>query len=537
MFKSGFTACLATLLLGFWPVRTFGGVSQLTNDLPSIIQPTGNTLGYVLERFSHAQGHLAPGHADTMLEHETIVRDSVSGTITRIASGKNQRVDETLGLLATAYGTSDGRDWQMNADGEVVVDQGIHKRDAIDQKALHAAVASHGASQDVKLLGRISQPIDAYVIEIDPPNGVLEYLYVDASTWYLDASVLRYPDHSVRYTFGDYRTVDGIATPWHTHEWINDQHKDESLVSPEIDMRVTDLARGISIDPARLAIPRSTSIGTVSGPPVRLPARIIDDRVILKLQVGGRSVNLQLDSGAAGIFLDDGILRALGYTITLQSSVVPSMSLGSLTMQNVHVHAVPFANMADSNTPVAGLIGFDFIDSVVVHVDYADGMVWAIDPQTFTPPAGAISLPIALDDSIPAFTASVGGVPNLRFLLDTGADNSMLFSTFAKAHPEALRESAVGAELQASYPFLESFMAVGGPVQFQSVEVGPLDVGTLSFADWPFSVTQDPRVFDLLDYDGLLGQDFLRYFDLYLDYQHDRVLLVPNARYTERFAT
>jgi hypothetical protein len=62
-------------------------------------------------------------------------------------------------------------------------------------------------------------------------------------------------------------------------------------------------------------------------------------------------------------------------------------------------------------------------------------------------------------------------------------------------------------------------------------------VGPWTFQTWPFSLTLDPSKFDFQDYDGLLGQDFLRYFDLYLDYPHGRILLAPNARYTERFGT
>lgn len=50
-------------------------------------------------------------------------------------------------------------------------------------------------------------------------------------------------------------------------------------------------------------------------------------------------------------------------------------------------------------------------------------------------------------------------------------------------------------------------------------------------------MTLDPSKFDLEDYDGLLGQNFLRYYDVYFDYPHGRILLAPNPRYNERFGT
>ncbi|MGA9419956.1 MAG: hypothetical protein WBV40_12475, partial [Candidatus Cybelea sp.] len=47
---------------------------------------------------------------------------------------------------------------------------------------------------------------------------------------------------------------------------------------------------------------------------------------------------------------------------------------------------------------------------------------------------------------------------------------------------------------------------------------------------------QNAASFELEDYDGLIGQDFLRNFDVYLDYPHDKIYLVPNDRFRKRWA-
>lgn len=533
-FGAGLAALVASLL---WPIGSAADATSVPYGVPAGIEPARISLAHLLAAYDGAEGQLAPGTEHTLIEHRTITRDGVSGAIAVTESGDDERIDETLGLSAIAYGTLAGRDWDMNANGEVVVEQGIHRADEIDHEALQRAIARHGVTSEVRLLGRISTPVDAFVVEVDPHGGVPEYLYIDSATSHLDAEVLQYPEYTERYTYDDYRTTGGLSFAWHTTISRHDARTSVTQVPGVIDERIQEARVGVQIDPYQITIPQSKSIVTFSAPRATLPGSIIDDRVVLPVQLGNRTVNLQLDSGASGILIDTGILRALGDPVTLDASVVPEMSVGPLTMRNVHVDAESFAGVAAPNTPVAGLIGFDFIDCVVLHVDYADGIVEAIDPSDFTPPPGAVTLPIALDDSMPAIAASIGPAKDLRFIVDTGADSSILFSSFGTAHADALEEGGIGAELAASWPFLSEFFAVGGSVTYRAVEVQQLSIGPWTFPSWPFNMTLDPSKFDFEDYDGLLGQDLLRYFDLYLDYPHGRIVLVPNARYTERFAT
>jgi hypothetical protein len=60
-------------------------------------------------------------------------------------------------------------------------------------------------------------------------------------------------------------------------------------------------------------------------------------------------------------------------------------------------------------------------------------------------------------------------------------------------------------------------------------------LGGWSFPTWLFDVTQNAAAFEFEDYDGLIGQDFLRNFDVYLDYPNAKVYLVPNDRFYDRW--
>jgi hypothetical protein len=525
-----------TLSLLLLPSRALGDASQITSSPPSGLAPAGATLAQMLARYRHAQGVTSLKAPVTLVIHETYMRDNVAGSVTEIDSGENARIDDTFGPDTESSGTFDGHDWTMDANGQVVIDQGIHHELQIDSAALRSAIA-HGNAPGVALLGRIAQPVDAYVLQVNPPKGVFEYLYIDAQSLRLAAKVLRYSNRSERFVYDDYRTTAGVAQPWHTHEWIEDRRANSEVAGHEIDWHVAGIQVGGNVDPHLLAVPQSAALASLAQPRLTLPAKILGDRIIVTARLGVRAVNLQLDSGADGVFIDDAIIRALGYPITSDRAVIPSLTIGNLSMRDVHVTAQPYEAIANDGSPVAGLIGFDLINGVVLHVDYAGGSVEAIDPQSFSPPAGAVAIPIALDDQVPAVEIGVGSDESLRFLIDTGADDSILFARFARDDAGALLQGGIVAETEAASPFLGTSYGVGGAVKFQSVEAGPLSVAAWHFAAWPFDLVEDPRAFDLEDYEGILGQDFLRYYDVYFDYPHSRIWLAPNSRYQDRFGT
>ncbi len=505
----------------------------------SLAQSRTADLNSVLAAYKRAQGTWTTGRPETSLTHWTIAYGDLQGTETDIVDGTNSRTDSTLGDSSESYGTFDGRDWDMNSNGEVFTESGVHTRLAVDDRALHAAMGAVHGEQYVRLTGRVSKPFDAYVVEVDPPKGVFEQLYIDATTWLLDERFIRYPGHTTTYTYDDYRTTLGLTFPWHIHASIDDGRQEQ-------DMRLQDVQLGSPVDPSTIAIPQSKSIVGFSTPRTTIPATIVDDRVIVPVQMDGHTVNLQLDSGASGIVIDRGIIEALHYAerghfneVTAgayveSDAVVPLMSIGTLSMHGVHVESLPFASYA-GDKPVAGLLGFDFIDSVVLHIDYADGTVEAIDPQTFVPPPNAVPIPISLDDQEPSIVARIGPAEHVRLIVDTGADRSLLFSGFSSNHPGALVDQGLGTEMEAAWPFLGDISGVGGEVSYRPVDLGPVTVASWTFPRWLFFLTQDPSKLEIEDYDGLLGQDFLRYYDLYLDYPHGRILLVPNARYNDRF--
>ncbi len=247
---------------------------------------------------------------------------------------------------------------------------------------------------------------------------------------------------------------------------------------------------------------------------------LLDQSVVeaLKLETFGRST------------------EATAGTYTASRAILPKLTLGAVELNDVEIMAAPYVDWSDAKTPVAGLFGFDFLAGCVVAIDYEGGTVDAIDPNTFTPPAGAVALPIRLDDGVPAIAARIGAATGSSFILDTGADRSMLFSDFVTAHPEETSDQGLGSAMLASFPFLEKMSGVGGRVTVRPVQVADFGLGSVTFPRWFFYATAaEARAFEGEDYDGLIGQDVLRNFVVYLDYRHRQIYLVPNERFRQRY--
>jgi hypothetical protein len=504
-------------------------------DPPTGIIPTAMTLTQLTALHKRAAGTLSRTRKDTW----ALVDGDLTGTQTYLVSGDDFREDTTLGPFHTARGSLGGHPWSQNANGLTVQLSGIHQRADVDREAL----ASGAKQSGVSLLGEAYAPLEAYVVKVDPPDGQVEYIFYDAQSYLIVRTETAIEDLRIVDTFDDFRATNGVQRPWHIHESDGRQFNDR-------DWRLEASDASPTIAPNAFAVPPSdTSHFTLSSPSVVLPGKIIADRVILTAQVGRHKVDFQLDSGASQILLDQSVADALGLTAygketettagtyTARQAIVPLLDFNGAALHNVAVVTAPFQQWENDTTPVAGLLGFDFIANCVIHIDYFHGEAEALDASTFQAPAGAVAVPIRLDDDVPVITAKIAAVSSDRFVVDTGADRSLLFSPFVDAHPQAVADQGLGQEYEEAYPFLSDILGVGGSVRVTHTQVPSLTVGSWTFPQWFFSAVVHAPAFEGEDYDGLIGQDVLRNFDVYLDYPHLKIYFVPNDRYRQRWGS
>jgi hypothetical protein len=299
---------------------------------------------------------------------------------------------------------------------------------------------------------------------------------------------------------------------------------------------VLALALGAPAPPAAATTHDDFPAGLAAVP---LPARFVDGDIIVRLAIAGRELDFVLDSGASSVVIDAAVARRLGLANDPLGAPadasddgatpvdIPSIAVGDLTVRDVVASALPFDYEAKDHTPIAGLLGYDFLAGAVVHVDYRRQRLFAIAPASFDPAIpGATSVPISLDDGVPMVSVRVGRGLGDRFIVDSGADDVYLFDRFARAHPRDVVDRRGAVTQFSSLAYREND---GTPARMPLIAV---DVDDFTFADVDFRHFLAYRVAEGsdsgIDADGLIGYRFLRYYDLYFDYPAGQLVLQPN---------
>lgn len=476
-------------------------------DSPRGLIPSSTTLTHVraIYRLAHAGAHTKNA---TLIEDWRLLQDGQTGTFKVHRLGNDYRETTTLGPLVYENGLHAGVRWQQNRNGLTFTYAGIHERDAISERAW----ASNN-ERDVRLIGD-SLALNAYVVEIDPPAGRHEWLFIDKRNGQLVRRDRLERNRRFITTYDDFRPFDGELVPnrIRTVDSLNNE-REQVLLNRSLDT---------TPDPGDVAIPvtRRTFVEFPPGLSVaRLPVRFSNGLLIVRVIMNGRPFDFLLDSGAAGIVIDPIVTETLnlerygervGATMgpfPETTSVVPTMTIGVLHLRNVVSRVVPIPFRADDRTRVAGLIGFDFFADAVIHIDSERGFVEALHPSVFRAPADAVAIPLALDDKQPAARLRVGPVA-ARFVLDTGANRTVFASAFA----DRLDPSSERALLTSS-----RFRGVGGTGAAETVRIKELEFAGVTIVDPIVDISSADLGFE--DIDGVLGTDILRDFELFFDFR------------------
>ena len=507
--------------------------SDPSSQPPSGIVATKATLAQVLAAYDESTGTLPKG-VTTSREIDTINAYGESGTYTEIDSGDDYIETTQLGPVTTSSGSYHGHAWRQNENGYTRTVSGIHEEEQRSDVALTRAIKGENLGS-VRLLGEVESPERAYVVDVDPSAGRHEWLFIDASTGRLFRREESRLGHRIVWTFDDFRTIDGQTTPWH-------QHLFDGFAGNDVDWQTKQLTYGGSVAPSELAIPptRSPLHFPEGVSHVRLPARIEDGSVIVRASINGRGLDFKLDSGTSGIALDADVASQLGLkrfgesthavagTFEAANALVPQMRIGDLTLDDIDVSALPFHYQQDPDTKVVGLLGYDFLAGAVVKVDYYDGTVEAFDPASFVPPSGTVyPLTLKLDDAVPTVSASLGDTNGNDFIVDTGSTLVVLFQGFAEKHATELPAVSYTIADKTYYPLVTA-EGVGGVFELQPATVKHFIAGASLDEFRVYDIVSSVADFQGEDQNGLIGYQFLRYFDVYFDYKDSLVLLQPN---------
>jgi hypothetical protein len=267
-----------------------------------------------------------------------------------------------VGPVHTEEGTVNGDRWHQNANGLTIFDGGGPLEEA---KEKLTTTVTH-----------VSTPFDAYVISELNPRKRGTRTYVDPKTFLvrrkdeIDAygtAVIVYDDFR---RFGDrmlsgrwtMRNGAGAVIDFERTEYVVGSVSPDDVAEPPIRRRLVNFPTGVGR--------------------VALPVQIKDHRIYIRVTVGTRNLDFLLDTGSAGIAIEAGTAHQLGLAFYNKSrsidavehdsydAVVPSMSVGPLAMKDVAVGILPDPLDQRQGIKVVGLLGFDFLATLGVTIDY-----------------------------------------------------------------------------------------------------------------------------------------------------------------------
>jgi hypothetical protein len=395
----------------------------------------------------------------------------------------------------------------------------------------------------VTLLGEITSPMDAYVVQIKGKGLSPLWSFYDKKTGLLDRVEIGSSDNREVYTFDDYRLANGVREPWHTH------HADSQPFN-DYDSRITSDEYGRALTADDLAIPqtRQNIIQFPSGKAeIDVPSDIQVESLLpfgvagvfadpyVRVTVNGRGMDMLLDSTETGMVMDDEIAKELGLTRYgpyakddkgdwyPTRAVAPSLSFGELQMHNVALSLRHIGENTGKNRKVVGVIGYDFLANAIVEIDYTHGGVKAFDPALFVPPADSVPTPVNIDDGIPYVSVQIGASVGDYFMLDTTSPFTVIFPSFALAHPDDLKDQGKGRAVTFNMFSKDSLM--------KATELKTLYFGGSRFQEWLAYEDMDPNDIEGVETDGRIGCDFLMYFNVFFDYGQHLIYLEPNDDY------
>jgi hypothetical protein len=459
--------------------------------------------------------------AATFIEEWRLAQDKMTGTYRVFRLGKDERDITDLGPFVYESGVRGGVHWQQTRNGITYTYAGVHEaRDALSDRTWQLGVADD--PQDLRLIGE-SVSLSAYVVEVNPPGGRHEWLFIDKNSGNIVRRESIAKSRRITTIYEDFRTFDGIPEPSRVRQVDSlGNERDQTLLSRTLDL--TPDPKDVDITPTRHTLVEFP-YGTTA---LHLPVRFVNGLPVVRVRIGLRFYDFLLDAGAAGIIVDPSVLddqhldsygAHIGSTVGTfneTGSIIPALAVGNLRMRDVVVRAVSVPFRLDDRTRIAGLLGFDFFADTVVHLDIDHDVLDAYLPAAFRAPPDVTAVPIALDDRTPVVRARIDAAFG-RAVADTGANRSIISMEFATRADVAPDPGASVAR----------FRSVGGTATAEAVHLKSFDLGGIAVLDPVVDVSDADLGYE--DIDGTAGTDLLHAYDLFFDYR-SALLYVRRAR-------
>jgi len=439
----------------------------------------------------------------------------------------------------------DGKDqWTIDANGMLTIGDEDARKEAVTQAVIDGFdYMFPDSTLKVRYLDREGEFGRSFIVlEVLPAEGVPAKLWIDEQTWLLAKSEVSAGGLTTVKEYADYSAVNGLMVPHRIRMTIPEMQQEFNFdihtvkVNEYVDERLFVLHQ----PPAHDYI---IADGDHTPP---IPFDFVYDHIYLRGRINGEGpFTFLLDSGAGVSVIDASLAQRLGLTPAGEFKAtgiggyagmalvqVDSINLDGMGLYGQVIVAMEPSEMISRYTGrrIDLILGYDCLSRFATEIRFSDHTVIFHEPANFAAPAGYSFLSCSYSSRVPVTDVWLEDVKG-RLILDTGSGSSVdLSEPFVRQH---------GLKKGRDRLFESELHGVGGPARIvvgrmRHISLGPylMDNAVVGFAENAHS-----GVLASSEFDGIVGTEVLRRFDLIFDYTGGRVALKPNDAFEEEFRT
>lgn len=377
-----------------------------------------------------------------------------------------------------------------------------------------------------------------HLLKVSPEHGRAVTFYLEKKANLPARQERRIGDETVTTYFSDWRLVDGLRVPFQQRESTGDPKYDSTLKLQQV--RIDTPVQELTFQRPEES-PRDFQF--TSGSEARnIPFELYNNHIYMRVQVNGTARQFLLDTGAGITVVDKGLAEAeqltlhgpfpitgAGGSTDVAWTRVKSFNAPGVSLTNQVVGVIALDGLRPlTGRRIDGILGYDFLSRFVVEIDYVHRNINLHEASSYKYDGSGEMLPITLIGSVPYLRTSI--VQNGRspiegeFNIDTGSTGSLtLNAPFVNSH-QLLKFTSKTMSVPLS--------GVGGSAEQRIGRVGELRLGRLIIKDPITGFSQSEQGdFASTNFDGVIGNEVLRRFDVVVDYSRRRLILSPNKNF------
>ena len=267
---------------------------------------------------------------------------------------------------------------------------------------------------------------------------------------------------------------------------------------------------------------------------------------VIKAQLGDfpDSLNFIVDTGSGGISLDSATCAHLHLTTVPSDKTIKGIAgikqvrfvynqtlhINGLNIDSLDFHVNDYDILSSVyGDKIDGIIGYTFFSRYIAKIDYDSAKLFVYTKGYMKYPRGGFLFRPVLNN-LPIMQAKVKDAMdiNSRFYFDTGAGLCMLLSS------DFVNDSAL--LISKKKPLPTQAEGLGGRANMTLTTMKELKLGPYRFKNVPTYIFDDEyNVTSYPSLGGLVGNDILRRFNVWLNYERREIYLLPNTHYRDPF--